>query len=260
MRWRSPRAGRWVDLRQSDRGASGYAFVYYSDDLSRLAVRFVTKVGDNKSDPNLETGTFGLFSTCGRAMRSGIVRRGYPYIFFVTNRRPGRALAGYYRVRWYADGVFAAAGDYCLAADRVRFIDPAISLSEVRRVGGVDLTAAFRSCRLLDPADCQRLARLLESRPDATDLYVREIDRLERFNAYHTGFRYVAWRQRQPFTWRLARAYMRRQTAASADSGGRNSSPSGSWRCRECRRVVRNLSLLKRCPMCGALGSLRPHS
>ena len=65
--------------------ATGYASYYLSDELARWPVRAITRIKDNKSDPNLETGTYGLFSTCQREMRSGIVHDPPRYIFFVTN-------------------------------------------------------------------------------------------------------------------------------------------------------------------------------
>ena len=57
--------------------------MYLPDDLSRLPVRHITRPHDNKSDPNIETGTYGLFSTCEHQMRSGIVNRGAQYIVFM---------------------------------------------------------------------------------------------------------------------------------------------------------------------------------
>src|SRR5438309_11963638 len=96
-----PPAPPWKEL--NNRPGAGYLSIYYSDDLSALPVRFVTKVGDNKSDPNLETLTYGLFSTCSPSMRSGFVKRSAQYIFFATLRPVGRVLTGFYSVRWYAE-------------------------------------------------------------------------------------------------------------------------------------------------------------
>ncbi len=110
----------------------GYLSFYISDDLSALAVRAVTLPGNNKSDPNLETGTYGLFSTCERQMRAGVVNNGSPYLFFVTRYRGRRVLAGHYRIAWYCDGPLSSSGgDYALAADRLRFIHPPIPLDEL---------------------------------------------------------------------------------------------------------------------------------
>ena len=92
--------------------AGGCLSVYYSDPLSRVPVREVTRPGDNKSDPNIETLTYGLFSTCGRAMRSGMVGRGDRYLFFATKRGAGRVLTGYYDLCWYAEANSAADRDF----------------------------------------------------------------------------------------------------------------------------------------------------
>src|SRR5258708_36321714 len=55
----------------------GYVSYYLSDDLSGLPVRAVTLLRNNKSDPNLETKTYGLFSTCGHGMRASIGKNRY---------------------------------------------------------------------------------------------------------------------------------------------------------------------------------------
>src|SRR3989304_4379671 len=133
----------WQELKPRP-GAGGYVSFYYSDDLSRLPVRWVTKPADNKSDPNLETLTYGLFSTCARSMRAAIVKRRCPHLFFVTARKKERVLTGYYRLRWYADGVFGGIRDFCLAADGARFIEKAIPLPEVDQKCGTHLAVPFR--------------------------------------------------------------------------------------------------------------------
>lgn len=253
-----PPIGRWTELNPAEDRAGGYLFVYYSDDISRSAVRFVTKPGDNKADPNLETCSFGLFSTCGRSMRSGLVRRSYPYVFFLTRKRQERVLAGYYRFRWYADGVFANIGDPCLAADRIHFVDPPLSCSKLGSVNGLDLSAPFRGCKLVTPSQCRAMVRLLEKHADATPLYLAEIDRLERLNLKYGGFRYIAWRQEESFTWATAKKYIAARRHADRQAGRTNTSPTGRWRCVACEYKFANVSLLKRCPSCGALGSLRP--
>src|SRR5260370_36520653 len=99
---RPPPVGQWARL--DDDGGAGYLSVYLSEPLARYPVRHVTRPADNKSDPNIETGTFGLFSTCEQQMRAKIVREGRPYLFFVTKyRQKGRAVTGYYRIAWYAE-------------------------------------------------------------------------------------------------------------------------------------------------------------
>jgi hypothetical protein len=233
--------------------------VYYSDDLSPLPVRFVTKPGDNKSDPNLETCSFGLFSTCGRSMRSGIVKRRAPHVFFLTNKRGRRVLAGYYHMRWFGTGAFTAGTDYRLAADQIHFLAPPIPVTKLRNVRGLDLAAPFRSTRLASPVQCTRLKEVIYSHPDRSQEYLAEIDRLERFNLRFGGYRYIAWRQADKFSWSLAEAkYLREPAISGRATGKRNTSQTGRWRCGACNARVTNTSLLKRCPECGALGTLRP--
>src|SRR5205085_876583 len=111
----------WREIQ--NRTGEGYVSVYYSDDLSPFPVRFVTKPGDNKSDPNLETLTYGLFSTCSPSMRSGLVNRSAQYIFFTTQRSGRRVLAGFYNVRWYAPANSPRKNDYYLAAESAHFIE-----------------------------------------------------------------------------------------------------------------------------------------
>jgi len=229
--------------------------------MSRLPVRAVTKPGDNKSDPNLETLTYGLFSTCSPRMRSGIVTRGSEYLFFATRRGDKRILTGYYRLRWYTNGVFVDKRDFALAADAARFIEKSISLTEVDRRCKTNVSRRFRGMLLLTPAECRKLKRLVDSQPDATAAYLEEVDRLERFNSKHGGYRYIAWRLKEKFSWELARQYLTEKRVAKTDTRlVLNSSPSGLWVCEVCNNVVTNKALLKRCPFCAKFGTLRPHT
>ena len=66
-----PPAAPWSPLRV-EQPSTGYLSMYLADNISRLPVRHITRPRDNKSDPNIETGTYGLFSTCEHQMRSGI--------------------------------------------------------------------------------------------------------------------------------------------------------------------------------------------
>src|SRR5688572_1746046 len=116
-----PPARPWRELNPL-LAAGGYLSYYYSDVLSPVPVRGVTLPANNKSDPNVETLTYGLFSTCGHSMRASIVANRVPYIFFVTNRGGQRILTGYYRLRWYAPGPLQRRpADYALAAEHGRF-------------------------------------------------------------------------------------------------------------------------------------------
>ncbi len=93
----------WRELSDAGRG---YLSVYFSEPLARWPVREITRPADNKSDPNIETGTYGLFSTCEPSMRNRIVNDGAATVFFLTTRRKhqGRVVSGYYHVGWYTEG------------------------------------------------------------------------------------------------------------------------------------------------------------
>ena len=89
----------WIPLAICEANG-GYIGTFLNDDLSALPVRAITRVGDNKVGPNLETKTYGLFSTCHKIMRKSTVRRGCRHVFFITNRRGVRVLAGLYLIKW----------------------------------------------------------------------------------------------------------------------------------------------------------------
>jgi hypothetical protein len=246
----------WCELNPST-NPPGYLSYYYSDDLSEVPVRWVTKPGDNKSDPNLETLTYGLFSTCARGMRAGVVKNRAPYIFFFTNLNGERVLCGYYRIRWFAIGSFGA-GDYCLAADKAHFLTQPIPLIQIDRQLHTQFSRRFRSTKCVSSDDCARLITLIEQFPDASDNYRREIQRLERFNLHHGGFRYIGWRRSESFGWGDAQEYLTKTTSVSGGITKTNASPTDHWTCSNCGQVTKNKALLKRCPFCGKLDTLLP--
>lgn len=198
----------WQELNPSA-DAGGYISFYISDDLSRLPMRAVTKPGDTKADPNLETFTYGLFSFCGHQLRSGVVTRRYPHLFFATSWKRQRVLTGYYHIYWYAPVVSDKRPDFCLAADNVRFVAEPVPLTEVDRICGINVARPFRNMLLLSEAECKRIARLINDRPDATAAYKEEIDRLERFNLKHGGYRYFRRKQKDKFSWDLAKSRLK---------------------------------------------------
>lgn len=251
----SPPNAPWQEI-QNPTGA-GYLSVYYSDDLSALPVRFVTKPGDNKSDPNLETLTYGLFSTCSPSMRSGLVRRHAEYIFFTTMRSAGRVLSGFYHVHWYAAANSPRKADFYLAADSAYFVEAAPSLREVDRACRTNLNRRFRGTLVLEPNECAALRRYLIRLPSALPAYLAEIDRLERFSFMHSGYRYPSWRRKDKFDWAVAAKHLQ-QAAAVPSRTVVNASPSGRWKCSACSEGVENKALLRECPSCGALGTLQP--
>lgn len=240
----------------------GYISYYYSDDISPIPVRWVTKPGDNKSDPNLETSTYGLFSTCSPSMRRGVVKYGRPYIFFITNRNGVRVLTGYYHIKWYVEGAFSGGWDFSIAADKVHFIDPPISLVEIDKKFGSTLAKHFRTHKGISHETCCKLRTLLGSYEDSTAFYLEEIDRLERFNLLHGEYRYIGWKQKDKFSWEYARTYLERFFQESSEQvipqRVKNSNDENQWFCSSCHRVLVNKSLLRRCPNCGELASLQP--
>ncbi len=189
----------WKKIRQ-DSSACGYLVFYYSDDLSPLPVRSVTKLDDNKADPNLETLTYGLFSPCGQIMRKGIVRNGTRYLFFVTRYGGVRVLVGYYSLRWYAK-IAGTENDYALAATTMRFIAEPMPLDSVDRKCGTMTNRQFRIYLKVESADVLKLKSLVDGMLDTTQKYLEEIDRLERFNVRYTGYRYVSFAEREKFSW-----------------------------------------------------------
>jgi hypothetical protein len=246
----------WLELK-SPEDAAGYLSIYYSDDLSSLPVRWITKPGDNKSDPNLETLTYGLFSTCAPGLRAGAVKRRSQYLFFATNRKGTRVLTGYYHLRWYAKGTLGDR-DFCLAADEAKFIAKPIPLREVDQECGTNVSKRFRGIRLLAHHECSKFLSLLRQHPDVTTQYLNEIDRLERLSLKYTGYRYPTFKKTDRFSWETASPDFLTGVTAQTPQKVSNSSPSGLWICVDCGRVMMNKALLKRCPQCGKVGTLTP--
>ena len=202
-----PPAAPWSPLRV-DRPATGYLSMYLADDLSRLPVRHITRPRDNKSDPNIETGTYGLFSTCEHQMRSGVVNGGAQYIIFMCRWGGRRVVSGYYRLAWKAPGTLHTAkrADFVLAADEVHFVDPPIPIAELPEPVVSVAGTGFRLFKRIDSAHTQALISILRERPNAISDYLSEIDRLEQFHSFHSGYRYVSGsnRSRSPGTWPIA--------------------------------------------------------
>lgn len=250
----APPSRPWHEIPK--RNGEGYLSIYYSDDLSALPVRFVTKPGDNKSDPNLETLTYGLFSTCSPSMRSGLVKRNAQYIFFATLRSGRRVLAGFYNVRWYAVANSPRKNDYYLAAESAHFVQNAPSLAQVDRACGTKTNRRFRTTLRLDATECARIRRYLKRFPNALGSYLAEIDRLERFSLSRCGYRYPSWKRKDKFDWSAAAPHL--ATPKKVKTKVVNASPSGQWRCSACPAITINKALLRQCPNCGAIATLRP--
>lgn len=235
----------------------GYLSIYYSDPYARYPVRDITRVYDNKSDPNIETLTYGLFSTCEDKMRHGVVRDGRPWLFFVTQiKNKGRCVAGMYEIGWHADGPLApSAHDDALAAVGSHWIDP-IPASEIIGTLGEEIRKRFRPYKRLSAAHTVELRDLIKSRPDRSEGYLKEIHRMERLNAAFTGYTYPVWQREEPFTAAEAETYL------TAPKGGpkaaNNTSPTGKWICAKCGASCEGAARLKLCPTCKAPGTLVP--
>jgi rubrerythrin len=250
-----PPGAPWLPIQ--DRG-SGYLSVYLSEPLARWPIREVTRPRDNKSDPNIETGSYGLFSTCEPSLRRGVVREGAAHLFFMTSRKgEGRLLAGHYHIGWYTEGARGAEnGDYALAADQVKFFEP-ISPADLPSDLGESLSAWFRAQKPVDAAFVARLLETVEAATDRTADYLEELTRVEQFSRDRSTFAYPSWGREQGFTWNDAAEYLEKPNDP-ADVP--NSSASGKWRCSGCDRVIENRALLKRCPVCGKVATLRPET
>ncbi len=186
---------------------------YYSDPTSMVPVREVRRKDDNKADPNLETMTYGLFSTCERGMRAGLMKRGIEFVFFCTNRSGGRVLTGYYRIGWFHRGKkivgYGRGDDYMLAAKEIRFVSPGFPLKDLTGyLDGTRLDRRFRTFMYIDTPTVQKLFTLLNQTPDATNEYLSEISRLEGENIDEFGYAYKNWKRLKGFDWEAARKYL----------------------------------------------------
>jgi rubrerythrin len=248
------RGDPWRPL--ADRG-SGYLSVYFSEPLARWPIREITRRGDNKTDPNIETGTFGLFSTCEPPMRNRIVHDGAATVFFLTTRKrhQGRVLSGYYKIGWYTEGTQGAVNrDYALAASSMRFIDP-ILIRDLPEPLAAICSARFRTMKPIDTETTNALMAICEQQAERSSDYLEEVARIERFARARSGYAYPSWGREEGFSWDDAPDYY--QTDAEL-SKVPNSSKNRMWRCRECGYVIKSGALLKRCPLCKKMATLAP--
>lgn len=253
----APAAGVWTPLGGTN-SCAGYLSVYYSEPVARYPIRYVTKKADNKSDPNIETGTYGLFSTCERLMRRKIVREGRRHLFFVTSHRgKNRALTGSYELAWFAESTGGAAiGDFALAAKEMRFIEP-IPLDALPAPLREVCVPMFRTIRPVDAVTAKALCDIIHSQADITEFYLSELRRVEQFARYYSGHAYPSWGRVHGFSWQDADRYL--GEAASTEPISKIPS-TGHWRCVSCQRVITSRALLKSCPVCREMGTLRPET
>ena len=197
----------WLAQEPGDGSKAALSF-YYSDPLSDIPVREISHKNNPKADPNLETSTFGLFSTCCGRMRATVVNEGIELHFFCTNRGGVRVLTGYYRIGWYYK-VPTTNDDYMLAAKEARFVAPGFPLHELTPyLHGVRLDKRFRPFRYIDGETAHRLLLLLKDTPDVTSQYISEIRRLERLTLERDGYIYQK-KHHNGFSWDVASRLMR---------------------------------------------------
>ncbi len=245
-----PPAAPWVPITPQGEAGS-YVSVYLSSPLARLPVRDVNRLNDNKSDPNLETGTYGLFSTCEPIMRGSIKARGIDEIFFLTSVDEVRCLAGGYKLGWLIE---FSPKDVALAATSMRFIDP-IPVDRIGGAAGPALNKKLRNFEIVSEAIASELRSLLAGARDRTADYVSEIGRLERLSHARTGFRYPSWDREEPFSWDDAPTYLADLPGVTAPP---NTSKTGLWVCGACGAEIRNIARLKVCNVCKKRDTLEP--
>jgi hypothetical protein len=244
-----PPAPPWKPVAQRPEAGS-YVSVFLSSDIARLPVRDITRLNDNKSDPNLETGTYGLFSTCEPIMRDSIRARGISEIFFVTTFLDlGRCLVGRYELGWIAE---IGEKDVALAASSMRFVTP-LPVSLLTGPAAV-LDKKLRNFEIIPDEVAAALRELLGSERDRTADYLEEIARLERRSLHGTGFKYPSWDRVDSFSWDEAALFL--GELPEVDAG--NTSETGLWICTACGTSIRNVARLKLCSACKALGTLEP--
>ena len=207
----------WVEI-NGDPANGAFLSFYYSDPYSDLPVRRISSETDSKSDPNIETKTYGLFSTCEPMMRSSIVNNKLKYLFFCTRRKKSRVLTGYYELKWYTLGptikgygnqIGNDKNDFIIAASKARFVYPGFVLSDLTGyLEGTDLSIRFRTFFRLSTKVTMKLLSLLDHTEDMTFKYIQEIQRLEGENLKSVGYAYPTWKRKSSFSWSDAAEYL----------------------------------------------------
>lgn len=205
----------WQTLEKPS-ASTGYVAYYYSDQDATLPVRGIRKQWDSKADPNIETKTYGVFTTCMPSARRNMVEQADSYIFFFTHWKGQRMFTGYYELDSFvktgitprANGRSLSFLDYGLRAKKVHFISEGIPLVGPRWSRITADSIGENSIDAYGPRDFSRISSdvvvklkaLLDSRPNATEKYINEIKNLENDNLRNHGFRYPSWMRKNGFT------------------------------------------------------------
>lgn len=206
---------KWKKITKSKK-ITGHIATYYSNDKAKLPVRDVSKLWDSKADPNIETRTYGVFTTCMPASRKNMVQRGDSFIFFFTHWRGKRFLTGYYELDEFIDTGITPMGngkeykykDYGLTAKKMHFVKDLIPFNgelwskiepEKCSQDGIDGYGP-RNFKAIDEKLTIKLKTILDLKPDATKEYLKEIRKLEKENVDKYGFKYPSWNRSDGFT------------------------------------------------------------
>ena len=207
----------WEQMPKSKEISAHIAY-YYSDQKSELPVRGVRKYRDNKADPNIETRTYGLFSTCMPPARRNMVKNKNQYIFFFTKRGIKRMFTGYYELDGFLNTGIKPRNkrkeykfkDYALRAKKTHFIKDGILLTgklwseiSVNNVKSNSIAGyGPRDYKSIGSSLALELKKALDKHKDITDAYVKEIHKLEQENLKNSNneFRYPSWTRKEGFT------------------------------------------------------------
>jgi len=199
----------WISL--ADLQETGWLVYYYSHQKTSLPVRHVQKSWDEKVDPNLETMTYGLFTTCSFVMRYQALQNRDKYLFFFTYRNHRRVITGYYELGWYVKTGFINHGkkvvyhdsDIAFKARKLHFVEHGITLDERDGMNWNEVKVAANKIEGFGQRRPQRVGELearwikreLDSETDITSDYVGQIKHLENENLAKYGFRYPTLQQ-----------------------------------------------------------------
>lgn len=211
----------WTEIEKSSE-TLGTLSAYYSNKKANLPIRDVQKPWDQKSDPNIETMTYGLFSTCMPPGRRNIVTRGDSYLFFLTNWKEGRIITGYYQLGWYVNTGITARNskrpwkfpDYALKAKKVHFVKEGIKMVKGTNATFSKLSDLVSTDKTLNGYGPRNFVRLneeltlsirdaLDEQEDSTLEYIKEMKRLEHENKAKTGYSYPIWKLKDGFSDKL---------------------------------------------------------
>ncbi len=208
---------KWKKIDRSKEISAHIAY-YYSDQKAKLPVRGVRKNRDNKADPNIETKTYGLFTTCMPPARKNMVLNGNWYIFFFTNRNKQRMFTGYYELDKYmitgitprnSKGPYRFA-DYALLAKKTHFVREGIPLTgkiwskitdDAINEDGIQGYGP-RDSKSIPSVLAKKLKEKLDEQEDITYEYVKEIHKFEEENLLNSDgkYRYPSWERRKGFS------------------------------------------------------------